>query len=101
MAVEIDGDKPDKPKVVDMKGVAVEPVSETPEKVWEILRWAEQCLKGETHTGIGIVIVDHMGRTATHHYWKAGSGLSALGGATLLQHRMIVNYEKTMEDPTT
>lgn len=83
-------DEPAKPKIFDMKGNAVEIEGETPEQVWEVLHWAEANLKGETHTGIGITVIDHMGRAATHHFWKAGSAL--------LQARMIANYEKLIDE---
>lgn len=91
-------DEPAKPKIFDMKGNAVEIEGETPEQVWEVLHWAEANLKGETHTGIGITVIDHMGRAATHHFWKAGSGLQTIAGSALLQARMIANYEKLIDE---
>lgn len=80
-------------KIVDMAGNPVEPVGETHPKVLEALEWAQREIGGETHVGIGIVLIDAMGRVGTHHFWSAGFAHHAISGATVLQSRMVRNYE--------
>jgi hypothetical protein len=83
-------------KVVGLDGKAVEPISETPEKIWSVMEKASAMMRGETHMGIGMVVVDHMGRVATLHFYKAGFCHQTIAGVAILQKRLIEDYEKSL-----
>lgn len=88
-------------KVVDMEGKPVVPLSETHPKVRDALERALSDLNGETHVGIGIVLVDAMGRVGTKYFWKSGFAHAAISGAALLQRRMLDDYESSLSSEAT
>lgn len=86
---------PEDPKVVDMSGKAVTMSADTSKELYEALEWARSNFAGEKHSGVAIVIVDHMGRVGTHHFWEAGFAHPVISGASLLLKRAQDRFEKS------
>ncbi len=86
------------PKVVDLAGKPVEVTADTDSAVFEVLEWAEKQLRGEKHVAAAVIVVDHMGRVGTHHCWTVGFAHPSISAATILQARMVADYERAFKE---
>lgn len=82
------------PKVVDLKGQAVELTTETSAKIMEVIEGLRSTAAGEKHLAVGFFLVDAMGRCWTNFRMEPGAHLDSVGAVTLLKERIVREYER-------
>lgn len=82
------------PKVVDLQGHAVDVTSDTSPEIMGLIEGLRSIAAGEKHLAVGFFVVDAMGRVWTNFRLETGSLIDSVGGASLLQHRILKEYEK-------
>lgn len=91
--------RPQPPKVVDLKGHAFDLTPETSAKIMELIEGLRATAAGEKHLAVGFLVVDAQGRSLTNFLIEDGSALDSVGAVTLLKDRIVREYEKRNEGP--
>lgn len=89
-------DTPEAPKVVDLKGQAVDVTGDTSPALLALVERLRSIVAGEKHLAVGFFVVDAMGRPATDFLLETGSFIDSVGAASLLHSRVLHEYERSI-----
>ena len=84
----------ERPKVVDLKGQAVDVTGDTSPKIMEFIEALRATAAGEKHLAVGFFLVDAQGRPWLNFRMEEGSLLDSVGAVTLLKDRILREYEE-------
>jgi hypothetical protein len=82
------------PKVVDLKGQAVDVTTETSPAIMQLIEGLRSTAAGEKHLAVGFFLVDAQGRAWLNFRTETGSALDSVGAVTLLKERVTRWYEE-------
>lgn len=85
----------DASKVVGMDGNAIEPRSETPVGIRNLLAEALVSTEGRTFVAVAYAMVDSTGAVVTDRFWVQGHAHTLLGGVVQLQHELLRTFDES------